>query len=421
MNAPNSADLSASAKPSVLLTKRQFSLSLWVIFIGVLSTGMGQTVVFAILPSLGRDLGLKEFEVGLIITGSSIVYSTFSPIWGRASDRWGRKKIMLVGLFGYTAGTFLFATTFLAGYREILTGAYLVTALVVARMLQSLVMSATAPSATAYIADVTTPEQRTIGMGRMGAAHNLGTILGPAVGGGLVFISLLAPLYAAAAMTLMSAFLVWWLLPSVKTDVSTQKQTKRMSYFDRRYVAFMFIGVTMFTAFAVTQQTLGFYYQDSLELSVVDAASWVGVTMMVSAVTSLSAQAIFVQLLGWSPLTLMKVGAPLTALGFAHIVFGDSLIWYLTGMGFVGFGMGLIGPGFTAAATLAVGPNEQGGVAGLISACPALGYIVGPLLGTSLYQLNPLYPYIVTLVIVIPLSVFIWLLSSDKPISSRPE
>ena len=123
MNAPNTADLSASSKPSVLLTKKQFSLSLWIIFIGVLSTGMGQTVVFAILPSLGRDLGLKEFEVGLIITGSSIVYSTFSPIWGRASDRWGRKKIMLVGLFGYTAGTFLFATTFLAGYREILTGA----------------------------------------------------------------------------------------------------------------------------------------------------------------------------------------------------------------------------------------------------------------------------------------------------------
>ncbi|MCG8671989.1 MAG: MFS transporter [Pseudomonadales bacterium] len=86
------------------------------IFMAIMAVSMGQTVVFAILAPLGREAGLVELQIGGIITCSSITFSLFSPIWGRASDRLGRKAVMLIGLIGYTVGTVIFASTFFAGF-----------------------------------------------------------------------------------------------------------------------------------------------------------------------------------------------------------------------------------------------------------------------------------------------------------------
>ena len=69
--------------------------------------------------------------------------------------------------------------------------------------------------------------------------------------------------------------------------------------------------------------------------------------------------------------------------------------------------MGLAGPGFMAGASLAVGPEEQGAVAGVASYCGPLGFTIGPLLGTALYAINPVYPYIFTLMVYLPLLVFV--------------
>ena len=85
------------------------------IFIAIMATGLGQTVVFAVLGPLGREVALNELQIGIVITCSSIVFSLFSPMWGRRSDRVGRASTMVTGLLGYTAGTVLFATTFWIG------------------------------------------------------------------------------------------------------------------------------------------------------------------------------------------------------------------------------------------------------------------------------------------------------------------
>lgn len=175
--------------------------------------GMGQTIVFAVLAPLGREVGLAAIEVGLIITLSSIVFSWASPRWGRASERLGRRRTLIIGLLGYTLGTTLFATGFLAGREGWLSGTSLLVVLILARMFQSTLMAAAPPAATAYMADITSVEQRTTGMGKLGAANNVGTIIGPAIGGALAMISLLAPLYGAAAITLVTAFFVWRWLP----------------------------------------------------------------------------------------------------------------------------------------------------------------------------------------------------------------
>ena len=378
-----------------------------IIFIAIITVAMGQTVVFAILGPLGREVGLNEIQIGFIITCSSVVFSLFSPIWGRRSDVMGRKPVMIIGLVGYTVGTVFFATTFYAGLNGWLTGWVLFAALIFARMTQSLVMSATSPAATAYVSDITDVSNRTIGIGRIGAAHSLGTILGPAIAY-FSIISLLAPIYLAAVMTFFAAIFVMVFLPALPIAKTTSVANKKLRYTDKRILPFMVVGIAMFTGFSVVQQTLGYYFQDKLSLTAEVTAQQVGIAMMGAAIAALAMQLIVVQRLGWTPFRLMRVGLPFMLLGFVGLTLGRDLVEFVLAMALVGTGIGMSSPGFSAAATLAVKPEEQGAVAGLISACPALGFIVGPILGGALYQFYPTSPYIVSAILFIPLVLFSW-------------
>ncbi len=380
------------------------------ILLAFFATGMGQTIVFAILAPLAREVGLAEIGVGLIIAASSVVFSIASPRWGRFSERFGRRRTMLIGLIGYSVGTTLFATVFLAGMQGWLVGSSVLIALIIARMLQSTVMAATSPAATAYIADITTREERTAGMGRVSAAHNLGTILGPAIGGLLAMFSLLAPLYIAAAITLMTAFALWQWLPEAPRIASSSDDIKRTvdgpGYFDARVFPYLLIGVFIYIAFSVLQQTLGFYLQDQLSVkSTRDVARMAGLIMMAGAAASLSAQIVAVRQ-RWSAQRLILVGLPLVLVGALLMVLANGLVMVTLAMIATGCGVGLAGPGYSASASRAVGAHEQGAVAGLVSAVPALGYIVGPLAGTALYQADARWPYLFIAVCFVPLIVY---------------
>ena len=162
----------------------------------LVSVGMGFTVLFPILAPLGREMGLSEIQITTIIGSSGLVVFLTSPIWGRRSDAWGRKRVLLCGLFGFSAGTFLFNSVLYLGLAGILTGSLLFIALVIARVTHASVMSASMPAANAYMADITDAASRTRGMAAAGAANNIGTILGPAVAG-LAVISLLPPLWSS--------------------------------------------------------------------------------------------------------------------------------------------------------------------------------------------------------------------------------
>lgn len=396
--------VTASALTPALRRRAQF-----LIFIAIMATGLGQTVVFAVLGPLGREVALNELQIGTIITCSSIVFSLFSPLWGRRSDRVGRPQTMVTGLLGYTAGTVLFATTFWIGLQHWLTGMGLFAALVAARCLQSLVMSATSPSATAYMADITDISQRTSGMGVIASAHSLGTIAGPACAA-LAVLGLLAPLYFAALMTLVSAFCVWKWLPRLPVQSSVASYHRaRLRLNDRRIFPFMLVGVSLYTSFSMVQQTLGYFVQDALQLPASDTVQKVGFAMMASAFSALFAQLVIVQKLKLHSVSLLRLGLPMVMTAFFLLTQVNSQFTLLLDFALVGLGMGLCGPGFSALASLAVDASEQGAVAGLISACPALGFIVGPVLGGALYQWQMTAPAIVAGTLFVPLVVFTWL------------
>lgn len=353
--------------------------------------GMGFTVLFPVLAPLGREMGLSELQITAIIACSSLTVFLASPIWGRASDRWGRKRIMLVGLFGFAAGTVLFNSVLYAGLQGLLIGLPLFLALVVTRMMHAAIMSATMPAASAYMADITNAKNRTKGMGAAGAANNIGSIMGPAVSG-LAIISLLTPLWTMAALALLNGLFVLRFLPEPPKQPQAVKP-ERLRYTDRRILPFIIVGVLMFTGVALVQQTMGFRFQDTLNLSAGETAQVFGIAMMLSAICSLIAQAFIVQRLNIEPFNLLRLAIPLLIIAFVILTVVETR-WLLTiGMMVLGLGMGLAGPGFMAGASLAVSPEEQGAVAGVAGSCGPLGFTIGPLMGGLLYQTDPALPY----------------------------
>ena len=364
--------------------KRTFLFSL-------VSVGMGFTVLFPILAPLGREMGLSEIQITTIIGSSGLVVFLTSPIWGRRSDAWGRKRVLLCGLFGFSAGTFLFNSVLYLGLAGILTGSLLFIALVIARVTHASVMSASMPAANAYMADITDAASRTRGMAAAGAANNIGTILGPAVAG-LAVISLLTPLWVMAAIAFLNGLFVWRFLeepPKHQTPVVRD----RLKYSDPRILPFIIIGIAMFTGMGLVQQTMGFRFQDALGLNAAETAQNFGFAMMLSGASSLFSQAVIVQRFNLAPFTLLRFAIPLLILAFTMMALLETQVWLTIAMMIQGLGMGLASPGFTAGASLAVSPEEQGAVAGVAGSCGPLGFTLGPFIGGALYTLSPTAPY----------------------------
>ncbi|GAB6084447.1 MFS transporter [Desulfuromonas carbonis] len=378
------------------------------VLFSLLATGMGQSMTFALLAPLGREVGFGELQVGLIITCSSLVFTLASPVWGRFCDRWGRKPGLLVGQFGYALGCFLFALVFFVGLRGLLTGLPLYLLAISARVLMAALMSAAPSAAAAYIADTTSAGERTAGMGRLGAARTLGAILGPALSGLLVALGLLAPLYIAAGVALLSALLLALIVREPERQEPARNRRGRLKLFDRRYFPFILVGFATFFAFSMTSQTIGFYFQDRFVLDARATAQAIGMGLMASAVMSLFAQTFVVRRRAMTPTRLLRSGLPILLLGYAALLAAGSIPLLVAAMAVLGLGLGLVAPGFTAGASLAVGPREQGAVGGLVSACPAAGFVLGPLIGTSLYQLHPTLPYLCGGLLMVPLFFYAW-------------
>lgn len=371
----------------------------------VMAMGFSQTILFAVLAPLGREIGLSEIQIGAIISASSITVFIAMPIWGRLSDTWGRRKVILIGLFGYSLGTILFASVFQAALMGLFVPVVAFIFLTLARVTNAAVMAATQPASTAYMADITDISTRTKGMGQIGAANNFGAILGPAVGGVLAAYTLLTPIWFSAVVTFIVAIVVLVALPNVPGQVVKTKPP-RLKYTDPRILQFVFVGIFMFMGFAIVQQTMAFRFQDTLNLTAAETAQVVGIGMMLSAFFSLAAQMLVLPRINVPPFTLLKIAMPILIGAFLMMAMGESRLVLTTAMAIQGFGMGLAGPGFMSGASLAVSQEEQGSVAGVANSCGPLGFTIGPLLGTFLYSIQPDYPYWFTCMVYIPLFIF---------------
>ena len=168
------------------------------VFINMVGFGM----VFPLLPFYARNFNATPLEIGFLAASFSIVQFLTSPILGRISDRFGRKPVLVYGLRACTASMVIMGL------------AQSLTVLFIARSLHGAVSAAILPTGRAYIADVTKPQERVAGMGRVGAAFALGFLFGPAFGSFLVgFGGIHMPFFAAAAVSAFNAIFVFLFLP----------------------------------------------------------------------------------------------------------------------------------------------------------------------------------------------------------------
>jgi len=299
--------------------------------------------------------------------------------------------VLLTGVLGFATSFFLFAVVAELGMRHVIGGLPLYLGLVASRAVGGTFSSATLPTAQAYVADVTGRDERTAGMAVIGAAFGLGIIFGPLIGGALSLVSLLAPVYVSAGIALLNAAFIATKLREPERRLAVR--APELGPVAAKVWRLLGVALAVTLASVAMETTIAFYFQDRLALTAEQTPPVVGIALGVYGVAAVFAQGVLVRRFRWPPLRLLGGGLPCALAGLTCLIFARERVAITAALALQGFGQGLAVPGVTSAVSLGVSEDEQGAVAGLNSAAQALGRLMGPLVGPSLYQLRPEYPY----------------------------
>jgi predicted MFS family arabinose efflux permease len=351
-----------------------------VVFIDLLGFGM----VIPVMPLYAERLGASEAWVGLLSSGYSAMQFVFAPVWGRLSDRVGRRPVLLVSI----------AMTALAFLLYGLSGSF---ALLLLSRLFAGAATANIAIAQAYVADVTPPEGRARGMGMIGAAFGLGFVLGPAIGGFLSHWGLEVAPFAAAGLAAANLVAAWFILPEPEHRVAPGRQGRLLALFEelrkpgiRRLLLIFFLVTLAFSAMETTYAILAkdLFRLDARQVSWLFA--YIGVIVVV------------VQggLIG--PLTrrfgekrLLVAGLALQAVGLAALPATGGVVGLLLATAPLALGSGLANPALMSLLSRMSRADDQGGTLGIGQSASAIGRIVGPEAGTWTYsRLAPSVPYL---------------------------
>jgi DHA1 family multidrug resistance protein-like MFS transporter len=358
---------------------------------------LGYGMVIPIIPFYVEEMGAGGMELGLLVACYALMRLIFGPMWGSLSDRVGRKPVLMVGVFGYAITMFFFGL------------ATQLWMLFVARIVSGLLSSATSPTTLAYISDSTTEEDRGGGMGILGAAIGLGTILGPGLGGCLSGDSLARPFFLAAALSLVAVALIYLLLPESLPPQKRRSITLTLSDFSARrgsvtkeranelWAALTGpIGVLLLLAFLVTCGVTTFY--GIFGLYVLERFGYgpaeVGTMLMVMGLVSAVAQGALCGPLirRRGELWLIRASLGVGGGSFLLIMIADGFSWLLVSTGFFFMVTALLMPALTALISKRT-TMEQGITRGLSNSSMSLGRIAGPLWGGFAFDLNIRYPF----------------------------
>ena len=373
-----------------------------ILFVVSLIAAAGNMGLQSVLPNIGRTFGLADTLVAAAFAISALMWTVASPFWARLSDRAGRKNVILIGLAGFVvsmAGFGLGATFGLEGWLAPVTAFVLMA---IARTVYGVLGSAAPIASQAYVADRTSPEERTQAMSLLASAQGLGTVIGPVLSPFLVLpiIGLAGPMYAFALIGLVVLFVVWKRLPS--GDVVRQPTMRLKSgegrglWRDPRVRDFLLYGLLVTSAQAVNIAVLGFHIIDEMAetgLPAAQAQAFIGVAMFAGAAATLMVQWGLIPLLKMQPLALMRWGAGLALAGNLLSMVAPGYFGVVVGYAVVSMGVGFARPGFTAGSSLAVSAHEQGAVAGLMMSLAGLSFLVPPVAGVALYGLGEAAPF----------------------------
>jgi MFS family permease len=402
---------------------RDFAL----LFVVLLTIAAGNTALQSVLPALGRSLHVADSAVAAAFSVSALLWVIAAPRWARQSDRRGRRAMILTGLGGFVVSLLLCGIFLAAGINRWVAGSTAFVLFIGGRLIYGTFGSAAPPAVQALIAGRTAPEARTRALTLLASATGLGTILGPAIAPflilgsiGRVHIGLAGPAFIAAAFGLAVFVAVRLRLPADRgyqpgdthgaaigypsiggqgtgatVTAATGERLEQVDLVDSRIRPWMLVGLVMGHAQAMTGQVIGFLVIDRLHLAPAHALQPTGLVLMIGAGAALLVQWGVIPLLGLSPRKLVLWGCLLAALGTAATGLATSLYTIALAYALASMGFGFTRPGFTAGASLAVGPGAQGSVAGRVTSINGASFVLGPSIGVGLYEARHPLPYLV--------------------------
>ena len=383
-----------------------------ILFFTLVVMMMGFGMVIPIMPFYIESMGASGTTLGALMASFSVAQFIFSPIWGGLSDRYGRKKILLVGTIGNGISMLLFGLS---------TQVWM---LFIARGLAGILSSATMPTAMAYIADSSDEKNRGGGMGIIGAAMGVGMVIGPGLGGWLGEISLSLPFFVAAGLSIVSMLLILIILPeSLHPDqrtLTTRASAPRLNILWRALTGplgfLMALSFMVFFALANFEGVFGLYAQYRFDYG----PRQVGTVMMVIGVVSAVMQGLMTgpatrrfgedKLIRWS-----LIGS---AVGFGVMLLARTMGTIILTTGLFALANAMLRPAIASSISYKAG-GQQGAVLGISNSFMSLGRVVGPLWAGMLIDANVIYPYLSggVVMLLIYLASLYWM----KPAASVPQ
>jgi DHA1 family tetracycline resistance protein-like MFS transporter len=367
-----------------------------VIFLTVFIYLLGFGIVIPIIPMISTQYGATAFQTGLLLSVYSLMQFIFSPVWGRLSDKYGRRPILLSCLFGEIFAYLLFAQ------------AKNIEMLFAARILSGF-FGASISTASAYISDITPANERSKGMALVGAAFGLGFLFGPAIGGGLTiwaghisndpfFKSSFSAYWVAGLCLVTFLFAFRYLKETLNKDLIDQNKLSRFQALTK-YFAMPTVGPLIFVFFlssfgmSTMEATLVLFMKNKFNWGLMEVSfgfAYVGLMIVIT-------QGVLVRRLipKFGERNILRLGLVLMSLGFLGIAAAHSLFAMAVTQTFLALGVGFVNPSTLGSISLLTDAKEQGSALGTTQSMASLGRIIGPALGGALFgSLNMESPFI---------------------------
>ena len=354
--------------------------AMFTIILSILVDVFGYSMVLPLLPSIAKSFGASDFYVGVLISSNAFTALIFGPIWGRLSDKYGRKPILVISQAG-TGISFL-----------ILAISDSIWIILISRILDG-IFGGQIPVIRAYIADITTPKTRAGEMGKIMVGHTAGMIIGPIIGGGLGVIHWRYPAYLASSLSILAIFLtVKVLVESMpkerRSDLKKQREeAKKKARLEKRrevwnkeviirlvQVFLVFITTVMInSSFALVLADR--FNANSLQIGSVLTAA--GLVIMIYAGLFLKK---FLQKIGEKRILIFSFFLLITMYSIYPYI-NEFWLVYIFVIPFA-FSMATIPPLIQSNITKAVGSDKQGTVSGWSTNFQSISQVIAPLIAT---------------------------------------
>jgi MFS transporter, DHA1 family, tetracycline resistance protein len=356
-----------------------------IVFIDLLGFG----IVLPLLPFIGEKYGANPFAIGLLTATYSFFQLISSPILGRLSDRYGRKKLLIISQFGTFIGFILLG---LANSLPLI-------------FISRIIDGATGGNisiAQAYISDVTDKNNRARAMGMIGAAFGLGFILGPTIGGLLSHFGYAIPAYFAAGVSTVTIFTnIFFLKESV--NIQKAKQSNKTAFTLNEMLKVVFaspVGIYIVVffilnfAFSLMQGNFALWTQYTFNFGPTQNGLLFGYIGIIAVLVQLRILPLLLK--KWTEKIIFVNLTLLMALALLSLIIVIHPYLLIIPMTLLPLSNGLVNPVIQSLSTESVDPEDYGGTLGLLQSAGSLGRIIGPITGGYLFNiLNKDIPFVI--------------------------